>query len=369
MKIGIIGAGSVGLICAEHFAKMGAAISFYTNGLDIEPPSQNVIVKKHKVERVQKRFLDTDEVLKEGSRMRDLFRIFCVVEPGENVLSRVKENPEVFEKLGEEVIDSLSFSVESFEDVDVVIDASGKQTNPLMMGPGGGPAFNESKLKTEDIIFYGNDCFRNIDNLSDEEITIVGSSDEALLFLLKCEALLEKGNNINLVTSEASCFEKAYNSESLSLEDREAAKALIQDYIQKWKDACDVYTKEVQDWRGLPDFERRKVDPPSLPEPQLKIYESYSITSVDKLLDRDKLFLTLEMPSWRDPEGEKKPLMTLPQDKIFVLSGFGTPLRFDIGLCENEPGFYHVETLRKEVRDEELNNTIEKDLMRFFSKA
>jgi len=369
MKIGIVGAGETGTILANHFCNLGAVVSLYTNGKRVDSSSEHLSIKPFKVERIQKRFLETEEELSEESRMRDLFRIFYSVEPQDNVMNRVKENPELFEKLGEDVVNSLSFSVESFEDVDVVIDARGSLGEANFMGPGGAPTFNESRIMSEQCLFYGDACFEKYDEKEKGEITLVGSSKEALSFFLKCKSYLERGMSLNIVTSESSCFRKAYSDESLSAEDIEEAKGLIKKHLGQWKKECDQYTQDVQKWRALEDFERRKIDPPQMPEPQLKIYESYTVTSVDKLLDRDKLFLTLEMPPWRDPKEEKKPLMTLAQDKIFALCGHQRTKRIDQGLQSNEPGFYYINDLKKENSKEDLCTYIEKDLMRFFSKA
>ena len=74
------------------------------------------------VERVHKRFLSLDEEVPGKSRLQDLFRVIFSNDPKNSILTQVESNPELFEKLGEEVLNSLNEAVESFEDFDLVID-------------------------------------------------------------------------------------------------------------------------------------------------------------------------------------------------------------------------------------------------------
>lgn len=380
MKIGIIGSGPWGTTCAKHFDLMGAHVCLFDGSLrsesavDSEDKKELMakgLVKKARVQRIQKRFLEKNELIKDKSRLHDLFRVTYSVNPADNITSRMDENPEVFEKLGEKVLKSLKNDVEAFEDFDLIIDARGPYQTPCKLGVGGAAALNEMTLGQSENIFYGHECWEKFSASEYKTITIVGSKIHALSFFSKLTSWLEStGHELNIVTTELDIFQNLYDNPQVKSDLKETSKELIKQHMKDWRTQCEETAVEIQTWRDLPDSERVKKVMPQMPEPKLKIYEGYSVTSVDRLLDREGLFLTLEMPRWRDPKEEKQDMLTVKQEAIFVMNGFEQDSSCLKGLrSHEEPGFYSLEELKKSHKDSEILFEIEKDIMGFFSRA
>jgi hypothetical protein len=68
---------------------------------------------QREVLRVQKRFLEPHEEIPGHSRLYDLFRLTYGLNPSGLVEEQIKENPELEEKLGQEILSSLKNQVES----------------------------------------------------------------------------------------------------------------------------------------------------------------------------------------------------------------------------------------------------------------
>jgi threonine dehydrogenase-like Zn-dependent dehydrogenase len=183
MKMAIIGSGPLALLAARHFDHLGAHVTLFQRGplggslnfvrkkfpefdinfngknLKAEEFFQNELVplvqeleereipKVGDVLRVHKRFLHPQESIEGRTRLYDLFRVISSTNPQETILKQVAENPEFFKQLGDEVINSLHKPVESFEDFDLVIEASGFGKKPQSIGAGGAHALNENNLK------------------------------------------------------------------------------------------------------------------------------------------------------------------------------------------------------------------------------
>src|SRR5690606_16440004 len=103
-----------------------AANGYDDNGLATQLLSElsNISIKFHQVtvNRIHKARLTKDQSLPGGrSRLSDMFRVVVSENPKGGVLKQVDENPEVFQKLGDDVLRSLHEPVETFHDVDLVI--------------------------------------------------------------------------------------------------------------------------------------------------------------------------------------------------------------------------------------------------------
>jgi hypothetical protein len=305
MKIAIIGAGPSGQFMASRFSEMGAYVCLFDGGdcgqtarflgnSDLRSDFSGE-VKRAQVTQVQKRFLGPSDVIENHSRLHDLFRVLYSVKPGEEIGTRMQENPEVFEKLGEEVLASLKKEVEAFMDVDLVIDTRGPFQTALGMGPGGAFALNERALRDDGSIFYGRAALDKWDSLRNcKVLTIIGSDILAMQAMLNLEPWLESGDHeLNIISEDEECFASAYDSNLISEEHKKTARQFINKNIVDWKKKCEEKRLEIQQWRSLDNHERVKKAMPQMPEPKLKIYEGYHISSVDKLLDREGVFLTL----------------------------------------------------------------------------
>ena len=301
------------------------------------------IVRVGEVLRVHKRFLGTGE--DPGNRLTDLFRVVFTTNPSEDIIKQVKENPETFEKIGDNFIESLKESIEFFEDFDLVVDCRG--VTPMPMGPGGTFALNEKNLKAH--ISYGMDGLNKVSE-SDDEVLIVGSGKtSALLMLTLKNWLAEKaGRRIYLVTDENKAYADFFeSSESLLSLDM---KKMLDDNQNKFVKDSEIFQKKINEWKDLEDYVRAKVPRPIEPERQIEVFEGCNVTSVDKLLDKNKIFITFERPEFR---GESL-IKTLGVDKALVATGniIGTDIfdgmrvNFDLSkkyaesAIHPEPGLY-----------------------------
>ena len=137
------------------------------------------------------------------------FRIFLDMQ--------IKENPELAEKLDQDILSSLQNSIESFEDFDLVFDCRGPYQEPKCLGTGGLPALNENRLKESEEMIYGLEHL-SFDFEKDKILTLYGSGVTSALSLVSLKSWLEKdGNVLNLVTPESAAFKKFLSDEKASL--------------------------------------------------------------------------------------------------------------------------------------------------------
>lgn len=322
--------------------------------------------------RVQKRFLDPEEEIKGRSRLHDLFRVTYGLNPSGMVEEQIKENPELKEKLGADILASLKNQVESFEDFDLVFDCRGDYQRPIPMGAGHHYALNEKSVAALGGISYGLPSFDQLEELKKNKVlTVVGSGLASAYTVLALESWLEEKSHIlNIISSEKSLFKRVLSEDKLPSELKEKLKSLIGTSMEKWRQECLKTEKELHAWRDLPLHEKNKVPQPQFPEPQLRLFEGYSVSSVDRLIDREGLFLTLEIPSWRDEE--KKELVTVAQDHVIAVVGYRLDPRFCEGLCDDEPGhfsFISNEQQQNPKASLERLPLVKSEILKFFSRA
>lgn len=303
------------------------------------------MIKQVKLLRVQKRFIGLTEDIGGSSRINDLFRVVFQKDSSTDTEESIKNNPEVFKDLGEKIIESLKDGVESFEDFDVVIDARSRVSSPNMMGPGSSLALNEFKYKNLPNIFYGVDCLnQNVEQL--KKIAIVGSGNLSSLVLKNFENWLKKeSTELLLITTESSPFGE-FKKEKPEFYEKEISPII--DWISnEFQEQCEKFEKDIENWRQLPEFERAKNQRPEEPSPKHKVYPGFNITSLDQLIDREGLFVTVESSILRGHPDEY--LETLQVDAIFVATGFGNQKEENIILnsFDKEPGYFYLDDLRE----------------------
>lgn len=327
---------------------------------------------QREVLRVQKRFLDPEEEIEGRSRLLDLFRLTYGLNPSGMVEEQIKENPELEEKLGPEILSSLKNQVESFEDFDLVFDCRGDYQRPIPLGAGHHYALNEKSVAALGGISYGLPSFEKLEELKGHKtLTLVGSGLASAIVTLALEDWLkEPAHVLNIISSEKSLFKKVLAGNQLDSELKEKLRTLIGTSMEKWRQACLKTEKELHEWRDLPIHEKNKIPQPQFPEPQLRLFEGYSVSSVDRLIDRDGLFLTLEIPEWRD--AEKKELVTVAQDHVIAVVGYRLDPRFCEGLSKDEPGYFTFFTNGQQQTPKaslERLPLVKSEILKFFSRA
>lgn len=400
MKLAIIGSGPLAILCAQHFDQLGAEVSlFQKNALggnvrflleyfpEMEVSFENQVktiktlwneniakaitnleeknlTRAGEVLRVHKRFLHREEKISDKSRLHDLFRVIYSVNPKEAILKQLEENPEMFEQLGEQVMDSLHLPVESFEDFDIVIEARGIGRSALGMGPSNAMALNENNIRETAAIFYEKDIFSKLNFEGKSHLILVGHSETAILALLKCKEWVfsNPANSLSWVTSAP--ISKKFKNNWLNIE----LEKLL-DFSQSLFDKEKIqFEKKMHAWRDLEDYEKVKIPKPILPSARLKVFQGYDVTSVDRLLDREGLFATIESPDFRDYATSLNDLKTLPAEALLVACGVDLDESVARGLQVNEPGFYRLDASDLTCGFAQIK-LIEEKILAFFSRA
>lgn len=398
MKLAIIGSGPLAIFSARHFDQMGAEVVLFQRSplggnirflldhfpeMEVAYQNENYklktfweqhlvpaiqyleernLTKAGEVLRVHKRFLHKEEIIYGKTRLHDLFRVIYSVNPKEAILKQLSENPEMFNQLGEHVVSSLNMPVESFEDFDIVIDARGLGREAMPMGAANASALNEKNLKNSAAIFYQKEIFTCALDAK-KSLVLIGNTEAAALTLLKCKDWLfsKPENTLSWVThTEAT---KSFHSDWLTAQ----IKNLLNESKNQFEKQKEIFEVKIHEWRDLEDYVKVKIPKPVEPEPKLRVYAGYDVTSVDRLLDREGVFATIETPDFREfaPENDLK---TLPAEALLVGCGVIENSLFEAGEKEDEPGHYIL-------KGEDLNTgllhikKIEENILSFFSRA
>lgn len=399
MKLAIIGSGPLAIFCAQHFDQLGAeVVLFQKNALGgnlrfmldhfpemeidfhntkktlnsvwkeslvpaIENLEKNNLTKAGEVLRVHKRFLHKNEAITNHSRLHDLFRVIYSVNPKEAILKQLEENPEMFKQLGEQVVNSLHMPVESFQDFDIVIEATGRGKKALAMGPSEAYVLNENNIKATAPIFYEKEMLSNFKIEDKKNIIVVGNDESAVVALLKYKKWLFENDNHVMSWITSTSASKKFKNDWLNKE-LENLLAHCQALFDKEKEKFEI---EIRKWRDLEDYVKVKIPMPIEPLAKLRIYQGYDVTSVDRLLDREGLFATIESPDFREiaPVNDLK---TLAAEAILVGAGVNMEDTLDSGMSEDEAGYYRLDAKDLNEGVEQIK-LIEQKVLAFFSRV
>lgn len=399
MKIAIIGSGPLALIAAKHFDDLGAhtvlfqrsplggnlrrlqslmpelKIKFQSKELSLDHYFQTELValvnhieaqglsRQGDVLRIHKRFLHSDERVEGKSRMHDLFRVVFSLNPKETILKQLEENPEMFKQLGADVVESLHRPVESFEDFDAVIEASGFGSGHNPMGAGGDLALNENNLQTSGYLFYQTEIFSKLNLENKKTLVLVGEGEavQVTLLFLRDWLLKSADHTLHWVS-----YQELSATMDLKTPNLQNCRNLFNELDDEFEKNKVIFEKKMHEWRELEDYVKVKIPKPVEPLPKIRFYEHYDVTSVDRLLDREGVFATIEVPDFRKSTTADD-LKTLAADAICVVRG-SNRVKLASFLADNEPGYYKL--LEQNLDQASLRiKAIEESLMTFFKKA
>lgn len=300
MKIAILGPSSEAQHITHELIRLGASVRlFWRSHLQSEDEKelfeQDILIPAT-FKSVTKRFLVAGEVPSNRSRFADLFRVSYEINPMDRVEEVATEQPEIFEKLTGEFMQSLKSRLELFEDFDVVIDASEAELIRTL-GPGG-PCVGESRLR-EGTLFHLDSLHELKEKISHHELAIVGDGSVAATALksLKDWWTQNKEARVFVVTNKGHPFENYLKKTS----DPELSFFLAQAESEQ-AIAMDHYRVELAQWEELDDFIKVKKTKPSEPIPRLVFFSAHIVSSVDQLIDKSRTFLTLEMSPWNEAQ-------------------------------------------------------------------
>ena len=299
MKIAVLGPSSEALHMTQDLLRLGASVRLFWRSALESPIEQEFFAQDVLIpapfKSVTKRFLIAGETPKARSRFADLFRVSYEVNPVERVETIQNEQPEVFEKLSSEFMDSLKSRLELFEDFDVVIDATG----PLLVrniGPGG-PCVGESRFRDGSLYFL--DTLSELtQKLSHHELALVGDGFVAASALKQLAAWWRQSKSrIFIITNQGSPFEH-YLQKS---RDRELHDFLSEARHEHEQEMAQ-YRIELAAWDELDDFVKVKKVKPAEPIPRLVFFSAHLVTAADQLIDKSRTFLTLETSPWNEAQ-------------------------------------------------------------------
>lgn len=400
MKCAVIGSGPVAILAAHYFDQMGAEVTLFQRSAlggqfkkflndqsnvlfwnNQEYSSQRFfeevlkptvlsleefkLTKQGDVLRVHKRFLHPSEAIKGHTRLYDLFRVIYSLNPRETILKQLEENPEMFKALGEEVIQSLHKPVENFLDFDIVIEARGYGRDSLPMGAGQSFALNELNLKDNSALFYEEEIFNELKLSNQKSLVLVGNkelSGYALLYL-KTWLMENTEREIHWICPQS----KRESTRNPKIENE--VLLFIDELHHKFEQAKKNFEKAIHEWRDLEDYIKVKIPIPKEPISQLRIYNGYDVTSIDRLLDQEGLFVTIETPDYRQDKNFEGPAMlTIKADAVAVTQGKSNDsLGFGF-LLETEPGYYQLNGVSLSELPLKLEE-IKTNLMSYFKKS
>ncbi len=279
---------------------------------------QHQVVKDYDVVSVTKRFLSHDEEIPGKTRFFDLFRVIYEMNPQEFIQHQKETNPEVYQRLSEEFMGSLQSTLEMYEDFDVVIDCRFPvETKTMAVN---GRALGEKRINPEKV-FYGLETLKKMPHDNDRDIAIVGSGALAAEVLMHLENWMKDPRmNLFIVSTETEPFKNFL--EASGGEVRKKLEGILAMMEGDFNLEVEKFEKKLRDWQEMEDYIRAKYPRPAEPIPRLNFFSGHNVSAVDELIDRKRLFMTLEHPEFR--EGKKHPmnnlldLKTVGVDRIFV---------------------------------------------------
>ena len=104
------------------------------------------------------------------------------------------------------------------------------------------------------------------------------------------------------------------------------------------------------------------------PKAQITIHEGYDVTSIDKLLDREELYITIESPDFRVHALKGNDIITLASDNVLVCRGHQKLNLAQGSLLDKEAGYYKIELNDLNSVEEKILE-VQNDILKYFSKA
>lgn len=322
---------------------------------------------------VTKRFLAPQESIPGKSRFLDLFRIIHRVNPRDFIESQKETDPEVYKRLNDEVLTSLSNTIEMYQDYDLVLDL--RSDLARASASVSGRALGENR--ESDKLSYGLDALsvahKIMPNPENRELALIGSDSLSGEILLALEAWLrDPYSRLFIVSAEEEPFSQFM--EEGDARSVERLKKLFADIEEEFNQEIEVFTKKLREWQQLDDFVQVKVPKPVEPIPRLNYFSGHNVTAIDELVDRKRMFLTLERPEFRQgkkhPENNILDLKTIGVDHILV--GHARKNRRILELEPQEAGHFDLVPSRPNVNrgwenDLKKLEGIEDEIFKLFS--
>lgn len=426
MKCAVLGGGPKALLVAGLFDEMGASTTLFSNGEplknfeyyvshfgdevvgDIAGPdgrswdlssakkafeaakkiqenleqSRFSSIDQNPVTRVQKCFYNKIELPKEGTRLKDMFRVVTLVDPNPAIQESKELSPEAFSNLSKEVLKDLENMHENFRDYDLVVDARSKYELEGFLSFSSAPCLNERFSMKRANAIVGAPSQEKLEQIlsSSKSVTIVGDNSLTAQWLVLLESWLADGGKLNIVCSDESPFS---NFKKLA-SDSPVKKGLDSFFLKQqelWTSEVEKFESEMRVFRDSDDPVVKRKGPPAQPQVNVQLFNHYNPSALDFLTDQSRFYLSVEKRF--DCENPDLPsIQTVESDSIINANTLQEELSRDIfkslrvgeteGPVTSEPGLYilsrseHVtQCLKSGLADIIL---VWEDITRFFSR-
>jgi len=183
-----------------------------------------------------------------------------------------------------------------------------------------------------------------LQNGPERELALVGSHELAAETLMELEGWLkDPRSRLFIVSEEPTPFE--YYLRRAVPEKSQKLKSILDYFVQEFKKESEDFHQKLREWQDLDDFIQVKVPKPAEPIPRLVFFSGHNATAVDQLIDKRRLFLTLEKPEFREgliqAENNALELKTIGVDKVLVATRFERS-EIKIGLRMSEKGYFEA---------------------------
>jgi hypothetical protein len=328
-------------------------------------------VKSDEVVSVSKRYLASGEQIPGRSRFLDLFRVIYHVNPKDFIEEQKTTNPDTYKRLTDEFVNSLASSIEMYQDYDLVLDLRSDMSRASAAASG--RALGEGRKS--DKVSYALDALKFSKNIPAElrDIAMIGSDSMAAEMLISLfDWLKDPRSTLFVITTEEEPFE-AY-LQAADVKTREKFLTIVQYMENEFQKEIEVFTKKLRDWQELDDFVQVKIPKPAEPIPRLNFFSGHNVTAIDELIDRKRMFVTLEKPEFRNgkkhPENNNLDLKTVGADHVLVAHA-----KKDLSIIEvdhGDQGFFGFTPARLNVanaweKDLEILEGIEDEIFKLFS--
>ncbi len=316
-------------------------------------------IRNDEVVSISKRFLAPGETINNRSRFLDLFRVIYKINPKDFIEEQKETNPETYQRLTEEFVRSLASSIEMYQDYDLVLDLRNDLSDASISISG--RALGEGRKSQK--VLYALEALKTAKTLKPSpdvrELALIGADSLAGEILLALEEWIkEPRSRLFIISHEASPFtnflENANSSTSGKLQQ------LFSDIDQGFESDVNTFTRKLREWQELDDFVQVKIPRPTEPIPRINFFSGHNVSAVDELIDRNRMFLTLEKPEFR--AGDKHPENNLPDLKTlgvdYVLVAHARKDMAGIQLDHGEKGLFSLTPARPNI-----NGGWEKDLL------
>lgn len=335
MKIAVIGPTQPSRIAAERFAREGAyVVQFHSS----------------QIKRVHKRFLGPNEMPE--ARLKDLFRVVRKMDPTDSELLQTMP-------MADDLKAELRRSHEGFEDFDLVLEFE-DQYQVGGLGPGGSLVLHED-LSPKGLI-YGLSELSSPKVQQYSRIALVGEGYLTAQALLELRPWLSVvGHSLTVITPEKSWLKELRTSDSENI--IPVVDEFLNELMQTWRARAESFSQELHAWRAELEKGSKQVAP-SEPIAPLTLFEGFNVTSIDRLSDRDELYLTIESPFWRGQTQDVIKILSLD----CVCGLVPSPQTLGRGLALKEPGFYRL-TLNDQHDLETSLEQVWNDVLKYFSRS